>query len=311
MRFLTIWWKRICLALLTLVGLWLAGDLIYSRVVNARLRAWEASVSWRPDGVRKGCAAYTIGSGSVAVLLVHGFNNAPRLYDKMAPLLAELGFTVRVMRLPGAAEPMANVKRTTHEQWIAATQDELKQLRARHQKVHVVAHSLGGAITIHCLVNDSSAADRAVLLAPVLGVSSRRSPLLPTRAWHTIGNRLLLFTTVTEAPFSLDVHDPDVRDYPWQNRFVARKSIDELFAMLDKNRGKAASFRTPLMMVLSRDDQVIDWRAAQQFYDNAQSSEKRLRFMADTGHAIPIDNGWRELTREIAEFLQAQPRLAE
>ena len=58
------------------------------------------------------------------------------------------------------------------------------------------------------------------------------------------------------------------------------------------------------MMVLAKDDQVIDWQAAQQFYQHASSNPKTIRFMDDCGHAISVDNGWQTLTREIAAFLR-------
>ena len=56
-------------------------------------------------------------------------------------------------------------------------------------------------------------------------------------------------------------------------------------------------------MVLSKDDQVIDWEAAEQFYREA-SSEKSIRFMEESGHVIPLDYGWEDLTGEIVDFLR-------
>lgn len=301
------WWKRIIFGLLALVIMWLVGDFTYSRLVGYRLQRWEESVRWESDGVREGCRGYTIGSGQTAVLLVHGFNDCPRLYDGMAPLLAEQGFTVRVMRLPGFAERMASARKVTRVQWIRSVQQELKLLRRDHDRVTVVAHSLGAAITIRCLTEQPRAADRVALIAPAVKISSRRSPVLEAGTWQEIGKRLLCFTTVTESAFPPDVHDPEAREYPWSSPFVACSVTDELFMLLDENRGSGSRFRTPLMMVLSRDDQVADWREAERFYREAASLEKELRYMEDAGHAIPIDYGWRDLTMEIASFLKTDP----
>jgi len=271
------------------------------------LRQWEQAVQWDRRGVRKGCEPYTIGSGRSAVLLVHGFNDSPRLYDKMAPLLAEKGFTVRVMRLPGFGERLTDGWEVDHTDWIAAVRSELTDLREEYEEVGVVAHSLGGAVVIRCLVEWPSLADRVVLLAPALQVSDERSPLLSTRFWHEMGDFVLLFTEVTESPYALDTHDPESRDYPWRCPFVANQMVEELFRMLDKNRDSAAQFTTPLMMVLSRDDQVVDWRAAERFYDAARSSDKELVFTRDAGHSIPLDYGWKELALQIVAFLQDEP----
>ena len=61
-----------------------------------------------------------------------------------------------------------------------------------------------------------------------------------------------------------------------------------------------------MMMVLSDEDKVIDWRAAQAFFEAADSPQKQLILADDTGHAIPLDHGWRELTLNIAAWLKGR-----
>ena len=298
--------RHMKIALLVLLGLavlWVSGDWIYSCVVAHRIKKWEASVERDDGGVEKGCREYTIGSDETAVLLIHGINDSPACYRRMAPVLAEEGFTCRVMRLPGFAEPIEHYAQVTKEQWLAAVKGEVQSLRQDHGRVAIVAHSLGGAVTIAYLLEDPAAVDAVVLLAPAIEVSDCRSPLLSARAWHEIGRRLLWFTTTTSSPFPNDCHDASEREYPGRTVFVPTTVVDQTFELLDNNRGRAAEFRTPLIMVLSKDDQVVDWEAAEQFYREA-SSEKSIRFMEKSGHVIPLDYGWEDLTGEIVEFLR-------
>jgi esterase/lipase len=79
---------------------------------------------------------------------------------------------------------------------------------------------------------------------------------------------------------------------------------DELFQLMDSNRGRARHVRAPLLMVLSQDDQIVDWRAAQEFYEQASSLRKKLVLVKDARHAIPVDYGWENVTREIADFVR-------
>jgi carboxylesterase len=294
------------LALLVFLGLaavWVLGDWVYSCVVARRIKNWEASLERDDEGVERGCRDYTIGSGETAVLLIHGINDSPACYRRMAPALAEEGFTCRVMRLPGFAEPVERYAQATKEQWLAAVKGEVESLRQDYGRVAIVAHSLGGAVTIAYLLEDPAAVDAVVLLAPAVEVSDRRSPLLSARAWHEIGRRLLWFTTVTSSPFPNDCRDPAQREYPGRTPFVPTAVVDQTFALLDNNRGRAAEFNAPLLMVLAKDDQVVDWEAAERFYRKASSEEKSIRFMEKSGHVIPLDYGWEDLTAEIAEFL--------
>ena len=81
-----------------------------------------------------------VGRGDDAVLLVHGFNNSPRLWDFIAQELAEQGYHCRAMRLPGFAMTNEQYARSTIEDWIEAVQEEVATLKASHGRVHLVAH---------------------------------------------------------------------------------------------------------------------------------------------------------------------------
>ena len=57
-------------------------------------------------------------------------------------------------------------------------------------------------------------------------------------------------------------------------------------------------------LFLGRDDQVVDWEAAAAFFKATSSKEKRLIFMPDAGHAIPVDYGWERVTRRAVAWME-------
>jgi carboxylesterase len=300
-------WRRlkiVLFVLLALVAVWLLGDFIYSCYVAHHIRKREATVERDADGVEVGCREYTVGSGSTAILLVHGINDSPACYHKVAPALAEQGFTCRVMRMPGFAKPIPEYAKATRHQWVSAVNNEVKALRQDHDRVVIVAHSLGAAVTIAYLLENPDAVDAVVLIAPAVEVSNLRSPLLPARAWHEISQWILPSTTVAYSPFPGDCHDEKALEYPGRIPFTPKTTADETFALIDFNRGRAADLQLPLMMVLSKDDRVIDWQAAERFYEEALGEEKEVHFLEDSGHVIPVDFDWKILVQKIAEFAQ-------
>lgn len=297
-------------SLAAVVFLWLAGDFAYSKYVSHQAAEWERGVERTGEGVLVGCEAFTLDAPqpeATALLLVHGINASPRHWEKMAPRLAEAGFTCRAMRLPGFCKPLDEYADSTRQDWVAAIQQELASLRESHPRVGVVAHSLGGAATIGALMGDPAAADFAVLLAPATAVSSARSPVLSTRAWHEVGERLLIFTTVMKSPFGIDSHDPANAGYPGRCPFTPRSVVSELFDQMDDNWRGVARFQTPLLMVLTEEDRVIDWREAERFYNEAPSEPKELLLLEDSGHAIPIDYGWEATAEAIIRFAEEKP----
>ena len=297
--------KLMLRVVMAVVAVWLAGDFIYSRIVARRLDRWEASVARSSQGVAEGAAARTIGSGQTALLLVHGINASPGCFYKMAPALADEGFTCRVMRLPGFAEPIERYAEATKEQWLSAVKSELDDLKARHERVVIVAHSLGGAVAISHLLAHPESVDAAVLLAPAVEVSNRRSPLLPTRAWHEIGRRILWFTTITESPFADGCHDPAGCGFPGKTAYTPTSIAQETFELIDANRSRAGELGMPLLMVLASDDPVIDVAAAKEFFSRAPHGDNQLLTVPDSGHMLPVDRDWATIVKAIARFSRA------
>jgi carboxylesterase len=289
-----------------LIVTWLSLDFAYSRYVKYRLRRWEGSLNWNDRGVRVECCEYTVGTGDSAILLVHGFNDSPRVYDRMAPLLAEAGFTVRVMRLPGFGVRLEATSRVRLEDWLAGLRGELAMLKSNHRYVFAVGHSLGAALTIATVVDDPQAADGIGLLAPVIQVSNARSLLgLTPYQWHRTTGWLLYFTKVVLSPFTNDTEDPQFRGYPWGTKFSVRKVYDHVFQAIENNRRIAAKLTTPMIMVLTSLDQIIDVPAAEKFFAEAGSNPKKLLTVERSAHAIPLDYGYDDATQSLIEFFQS------
>jgi len=294
--------KWLLIVLAVLIACLMIGDFIYSRIVFHRYEKWESSIERDTDGIRVGCRDFTVGSGDRALLFVHGYSDSPAMFRKIALRLAELGFTSRAMLRPGCARPIAIYAEASREQWREALAQEVQALRETHEQVFIVGHSLGGAITIDYLLDQPEAVDGVILLAPLIAVATVRSPLLPARSWHKLGKKLLLFTNIVENPFTVDAHSAEARAYDMYSRFYPSNLYDEIFEITDTIEGRAGELTLPMLMVLSRNDDIIDSEAARVYYEASSSRRKHLHWMEEAGHMIPIDSGWQELAQEIAEF---------
>ena len=119
-----------------------------------------------------GCREYTLGDGEAAVLLVHGYGDSPAAFQLMAPALAANGFTCHVLRLPQHGVPMNQYRKTSAVQWCDAVRSAITELRGRHRRVYLLAHSLGAAIAVEAVSAPSAVVDGMTLLAPLFDVSS-------------------------------------------------------------------------------------------------------------------------------------------
>lgn len=302
-------WLRLLLGLVpAVVIVWLAGDFVYSRVVARAVANWEQTVERNEAGVQRGHAEYTVGEGSTALLLVHGINFSPYVYRNLAPHLAERGFTCRVMRLPGFATPIPTYAQSRPEEWVAAVRQELESLRKNHPRVIVVAHSLGGAVTLRTLLQHQPQIAGVVLITPAVEVSAARSPLgVPPRFWHEFADHTLFFTQIAWSPFQYDLADPDARAAAPQQPFTPRTIVDGTFALIDANRGRARELKYPLLLVVSPQDRIVDTPAAIDYFDAWGSTHKTLFRAERAAHMVPLDYGWQEVVAAIATFVEGLP----
>ncbi|MFH0953590.1 MAG: alpha/beta fold hydrolase [Verrucomicrobiota bacterium] len=284
---------------------WVVGDYAYSCMVGWNLRRWERAVQRDADGVRAGCREFTRGDGPTALLMIHGFADAPPLFQNFADALASRGFTCRVMRLPDSSVPIADAARVRHVDWLRAVAAELKALRASHPRVWIVAHSLGCTLSIEHLLEHPGDIDGLVLIAPLIEVSRRRSPVFPARTWFLIAHRLLHFTQVAEILFPIDGYTKEARAHRLRDRFISRTIYAEMFDAIAKVVGTAGRITKPLLMVLSPRDRVIDSRTAARFFEVCAASPKKLIYADRSGHVIPIDADWREVADAIVQFIQS------
>lgn len=296
----------------------IVGDYVYSRYVDVRVAAFESQLSFDAEGVREGCEAYSAGEGTTALLFVHGFNDSPRVWDEWVEAGVERGFACRAMRLPGFAERHSEYGRYTAEQWSETVLAEIQALAAKHERVVLIGHSLGGALALRAAYSTSSVEstesnekasliDSLVLIAPAIDVSSARSPVLTTKQWHRIGSALLWFTDSTASPFAIDANDPRAAEYEYRTAFTPRIVIDQMMALFEANRRTPPRLSIPVFLALSAEDHVVDNEAARRWWQSLEAPNKTLINAEQSAHALPLDHDRERVMEAMFAFLERSP----
>lgn len=299
--------NRIMIGLLLLIALWFGADVFYAlRILRHRL-AWERGVARNAEGLRTACAAFTMGEGEPALLMIHGFADSPAFFRPLAEALAPRGYTCRAMRLPGAGEMPAAAARVTHADWQAAIEGELAALReAGHRPIWIVAHSMGGALAVNLLAEQPDAADGLALLSPLARISEKRSPGLSPRAWYEIGRRVMWFSRVIESPFPMDVRHPaePMETYP-RERYVPTAAYHELFAVLGRVPAAAGRLSGPLLVLVGAEDAVVDRTFVRVFFETSACAPKAFHEYPDTGHVLSMESIRGDVIERLDAFFRA------
>ena len=304
------WFRPIAGGILFLIILFYMIDLVHWLVVQNNLANWEATISRDEAGIRADCASYSIGPehSNTAVLLVHGINASPQAFYKLAPRLSNSQWFCRCLRLPGFGEPVPAYAKATIENWVESLDNEIMDLKKRHQHVFIVAHSLGAAVTIRCMIEkqNSQFVDGLILAAPAIQVSSRRSPILPTEFWHTTLGAMLVFTHNLQSPFGEDALDPNERTSPFRTPFTPLRVANRTFDLIRQNKGNAHQLDLPVLMCLAQQDSVIDNLAAEEFFHQLPHSDNRIIVFKNSAHAILVDYQWEDLATSITTFIESR-----
>ncbi|MEM7196714.1 MAG: alpha/beta fold hydrolase [Pseudomonadota bacterium] len=87
-------------------------------------------------------------------LLIHGLNDSPYVWHDVANEIAERGWDVRALLLPGHGSSPVNMLEVSYKQWLAVARAHFKQWDTDEMPIYVGGFSLGGVLaTILALEN--------------------------------------------------------------------------------------------------------------------------------------------------------------
>lgn len=258
-------------------------------VFTYRYHSWEKNVTRTPEGVLEFAQASTRGNGKHALLLVHGFGDGPQVWNHLAPELAQKGYTVRAMRLPGWNEPAEAKRDITLSDWEHAIQTELQELKDTHEKVGVMAHSMGGCLVTVLAQKNQLDADAMVLYAPMFEISSARSPLLKTSTWFKIGDQILPEDMIIESLFADHARVNEPRPKTQRDPFSPLSFFRLLYAEMDRFNAQTPAISIPVRLVLPGEDRVVCTRRSREWFESLQTESKTLHEELPAGHVLPLD----------------------
>ena len=92
---------------------------------------------------KRGCC------GDVCAVFIHGFMGSPAQFSRLAEVARAAGSQSRLITLPGHGGCVREFMRAGRSAWLAHVETELADLRAQHEKLLLVGHSMGGLLAIN------------------------------------------------------------------------------------------------------------------------------------------------------------------
>jgi carboxylesterase len=240
---------------------------------------------------------FDLPGGPTAALLIHGFTGSPPEMRPLGDYLAARGLTVSAPLLPGHGTTVAELIRTSWEDWYRHVEGAYRMLRAQHEQVFVVGLSLGSLLALHLAAQE-----------PVAGVAAL-SPALLVRDWRA-GLTPLLRHVLKSVPKDPDPAHSDLRDREAFKRFWSYDEYPlegayQLLRLQKVVRGELGAIAPPALVAYSTKDMAIHPRSGPTLYRELGSADKDELVLHNSGHGIVLDVESRVVFERVRNWITA------
>ena len=238
--------------------------------------------------------------GDRAILLLHGYNDAPTALDGVARRLQRAGWTVAVPLLPGHGRSLEAFCLWSAEEALAASRAAYADLRSRFGTVAVGGLSMGAALAC-CVAAESAARGEGpsglVLYSPMLVM-----PPTAQRAHRTSW----IWSPITKygaGAGGRSIHDESVRGQQIAYRCSSRGSLKALAGVAAAVGRALPGVRTPTLVFHSEEDNRIPAPVARAALEGLRPAEREEVWVRGAGHVITVDFGWEAIAERTVEWL--------
>ena len=260
-------------------------------------------------------------TGLQPVVFVHGLWLLPSSWDRWATMFEDAGFTAVKPGWPDDPETVSEAK--AHPEVFAGKKvgqvaDHIDSVIHRlNKKPAVIGHSFGGLLTQIIAGRGLSAASVAIDPAPFRGVlplpiSSLKSasPVLQNPAnWNkaiplTYEQFRYAFANAVSEAEAKELYETFAVPAPGAPLFQA--AVANVNPWTEVKVNTVNPERGPLLIISGEKDHTVPWAIANASYKRQKrnSGVTEIKEIPDRGHALTIDNGWKEVADTALAFIK-------
>lgn len=229
-----------------------------------------------------------------AVLMIHGIAGSPAHFRDLLPVVPE-DWSVYNILLDGHGGTVMDFSATSMEKWKAQVASTVDQLLRRHEKLVIVAHSMGTLFALQAAVDHGDRIASLFLLAAPLRVRVVPDMLEGTLrvALRKVEGHATATAMVDDC--SIDLNEKLHRYIGWAPRFA------ELLEEIRRVRGLLPRVRIPCAAFQSEKDELVSVEAVQDLQRNRRFDVTMLK---DSGHFAYGADDMKLLQQRLTEMLK-------
>ena len=228
-----------------------------------------------------------------AILFIHGIVGTPNHFNAFVSLIPK-SFSVYNLLLDGHGKGVKDFSKTSMKKWETQVSSVVEELSITHEKIYIVAHSLGTLLAIEQAIKNKTvcklfliAVPLSLSLKPKMAINSLKvyfdkiSPndreALAAKKCYGIGADKNLFNYVG-----------------WMPRFL------ELFAKIRQTRKVINVLNTPCLVYQSKKDEMVSKKSEKYLKQNTCITINSLKY---SGHYYYDEADWEFLITEFTKMV--------
>ena len=226
---------------------------------------------------REECRPFYHKGGDCGILLIHGFTGSAAHMRPMADALAQRGYTVRTINLPGHATTEADMARADWQQWLQSAKLASLEMMEKVRVFTVCGLSMGGVLAL--LVAQQMKVDACI---PISAPMATKNKLLPLSRFAAPFLKRISWSAQPQRASQLDQrYDHGYAGFPTAKG-------DDLYRLIRMARQNLFNVACPILCVQSDGDETIWEGSADAILEGVSSEVHQKLWLKDVPHVCTL-----------------------
>ena len=251
------------------------------------------------SGVMRGAEPFFRKRGKTGILLLHGFTNSPHDMKQLGTYLAARGITVYCPLLKYHGTSPEDLVKGTLPEWNRQVEQEMEFLKKHCRKIFIAGTSFGGNLALLYAARHD-----------IDGVITYGTPIFWKReklykSLYTIMQNFKIFkdkdyNKVEKDRKRLHLMTNDRVHY----MKVPLPTLSHVIASANKCKKALKKITSPMLAMQSTTDYMVDNRTLPYIDDNISARQKKMAWVNDEYHVLPISEKKLFVFRETYKFIK-------
>ncbi len=233
----------------------------------------------------------------LGVVLVHGFLASPAEVHAFGQKLADVGYRVVGVRLKGHGTSPWDLRDRNWRDWLESVEKGRRIMENLTDHYAMVGFSTGGTLSLTTSAERPNGIAGTVAICPPIKFRNRNMRFVP---FMHGANRIVRWLSSYEGvmPFR-----PNESEHPAINyRNMPLRGLYELTRLAAHSNSLLDAIESPVCVIQSTDDHVVDPKSATIAYENVSSTQKELHWVESARHGI-LNEDIGETHQLVMDFL--------